>query len=72
MSVQNALKFIQAIGNDPLLRKQLQLLGHQAELGDIVKMGAREGLEFTEEEFSTAFATDWKMRRHYYCGEKIM
>ena len=71
MSVQNALKFIQASGNNPLLRKQLQSLGYQAELEDIIRMGAQEGLQFTAEEFRTAFTKDWEMRRYYFSGEKI-
>jgi len=70
MSVKNALKFIQLFGDDPRLKKDLQDLGPAAEISDIIALGAREGLDFSPEEFRAAFSRDWQMRRVYFTGEK--
>lgn len=66
MSVQDALAFIQRLGSRPDLQEKLRSISDRVELADIVQMGNLEGLDFTHEEFRTAFVRDWKMRRLYY------
>jgi len=66
MSVQDALAFIHKLGSRPDLQEKLCSLGDRAELKDMVDLGSREGLDFTNEELQIAFSRDWKMRRLYY------
>ena len=68
MSVQHALKFIQRAGQDAMLKDRIRTLGSAIDRQTFVAIGATVGLAFTVDEFNTAFARDWAMRRYYYCG----
>ncbi|MFQ5742653.1 MAG: Nif11-like leader peptide family natural product precursor [Acidobacteriota bacterium] len=68
MSVHDALRFIQQVGDDELLKEKLRALGPDVDLEEIVEAGAEAGFEFTAEELRTAFVKDWSMRRFYYSG----
>ena len=69
MSVQNALHFIQKVGQNQTLKEKIRAMGADADLEDIVKIGAETGLDFSVEELRAAFARDWSMRRYFYCGD---
>ena len=66
MSVQNALRFIAAVREDPELRKRIEQLGLDVSLDDLVGLGAERQLPFTPEEMQQAYRYDWSMRRARY------
>ena len=66
MSAQSALNFIQKIQKDERLKSTIRAMGPEIDLEDIVAIGAEAGFTFTAEEFRTAFAGDWIMRRFFY------
>lgn len=70
MSVQQALRFIEAVGNDDALADRLRALGPDPDPDRVVTLGRRAGYEFTPEELRAAFARDWAMRRAFYSGRE--
>jgi len=70
MSVQNALRFIADVRNDPHLAGELEALGQDATVARLVVMGKAKGLDFTAEEFREAFKHDWTLRRARYSPAK--
>lgn len=63
MSVQNALRFIAEVRNDPDLVGKVQELGPGATVLRLVAMGRAKGLDFTVEELRDAYKHDWTLRR---------
>ncbi len=66
MSVQNALYFIQKVGEDDRLKEKIRVMGSNVGLQDMVKMGAEMGLGFSVNELRIAFSKDWAMRYFFY------
>jgi len=69
MSVQNALHFIQKIGEEEGLKAKIRTAGTDADLEFMVNIGAETGLDFSSEEFRIAFIRDWSIRRYFYCSD---
>jgi len=66
VSIQQALRFIEAVGNDPELEECLRALGPDPDPARVVALGREEGYEFNARELRAAFARDWAMRRAFY------
>jgi predicted ribosomally synthesized peptide with nif11-like leader len=64
MSIQAALAFIQSAREkqDITLKSQIQALGREADLEDLVQIGAEAGFDFTAEELQAAYKHGWAMR----------
>ena len=63
MSVQSALKFIQRLRGDQVLRDGLAALGPEPGMELLLTAGRAAGFMFTEVELRQAFKHDWAMRR---------
>lgn len=70
MSVQNALRFIAEVRNDPDLVRKVQELGPGATIVRLVAMGKAKDLDFTVEELRDAYKHDWTLRRARYSPAK--
>lgn len=66
MSLQQALRFIEAAGHDVRLRERLRIAGRGVALAEVVELARDAAYVFTEEELVRAFASDWHMRRRFY------
>jgi predicted ribosomally synthesized peptide with nif11-like leader len=69
MSIQDAMKFIQRVGNDEKLKDKIRGLGDSDDLEDIKRIGVEEGFNFSIEELRIAFAKDWAIRRNFYSSK---
>ena len=69
MSVQDALRFIQEIGENDTLKDKIRGGKHTMALEDVVAIGRQAGFEFTSQELRTAFARDWAVRRLFYSAQ---
>jgi len=68
MSLQNALSFIQKVGEEKSLQDKIRAVGKGVDLDEIMRIGLEEGFAFTVDELKSAFGKDWLMRRLYYRG----
>ncbi len=66
MSLKHAMKFIQGVQEDPVLRAGITALDFDADLEEIVTIGREAGFLFTVEELRKAFTLDWALRRSYF------
>lgn len=71
MTLQAALKFIQCVGSDPLLQRQIEGLDNQSELSDLIQLGAQQGLQFTMTDLQAAHKHHWNMRWLRYNSQSI-
>jgi predicted ribosomally synthesized peptide with nif11-like leader len=62
MAVQDALRFIHQARQDEILRGELEALGYDVSMDDLVRVAAASGFGFTEEELREAHVHDWRMR----------
>ncbi len=62
MSLQAAVLFIQSAKQDTPLKDRIQSLDKEADLEDLVQIGAEVGFDFTIEELQAAYKHDWAMR----------
>lgn len=65
-AVQSALRFIQSLREDVLLRERLASTRPGLHLRDLVVMGAERGLVFDEASLRQAFVFDWQMRMAHW------
>ena len=63
MSIAHALEFIRQVRADETLRGRVETLADQTRFEPLVDLGAERGLNFTAQEFQTAFQYDWTMRQ---------
>ena len=66
MSIQAALKFIQLVQNNDQVHEQIETLGIDGKLQDIVELAQKKGFNFTCEELRKAHGCDWNMRARYF------
>ena len=62
MATQDALQFIHQARRDEALRRELEALGDDISVDDLVRVGARSGFSFTAEELQRGHVHDWRMR----------
>lgn len=66
MSLINAIRFIQAVRSDAVLKKKIEIGSASIAEENLVQIGKATGFEFTPEELQTAFQQDWNMRSIRY------
>ena len=71
MSVQEALRFIEALGADLRLREQLRGAGRAVELDGVAALAADAGFDVTADDLQQAFVHDWRMRRRFYSARGL-
>ena len=69
MSVQNALTFLQKIRNNTHLQQKIIQSTEENSCIDWQKLAAPYELQFSNEDFYSAFRHDYAMRQFYYSGE---
>lgn len=62
MSVTAAHAFIRTTVDDPRVRADVQALGQEAALAELVALGANAGFAFDAKALRTAWRQDWMLR----------
>ena len=62
MSVKLAMKFLGRARVDAEVRRQVEALGRDAALGDLLAIAAGAGFMLAEEDLRGAFQHDWTLR----------
>jgi predicted ribosomally synthesized peptide with nif11-like leader len=62
MAIQEALRFIHQARRDETLRRELEALGDEVSMDDLVRVADAAGFSFTAEELREAHVNDWRMR----------